>query len=189
MKSDTPAEIIIPLSKNKIVLLLFGAVVFVAGSVWMWSIADSQNRHSPLFMKSVAAAGGLFFGLCGIYGGYKLFDTRPGLIIDDQGLIDNSSAVAVGRIPWDDIAALRLSVIAGQRLISILLTEPEKYASRGNLFGRMLNATSAKMTGSPINIASIAVRIDFDELVQVLTDAFERHRPAESRTAADATGE
>src|SRR6516164_9557180 len=103
MQSGTPPDVVVPLSKGRIILLLLGAVAFVVASIWMWSIADAQTRFNPLTMKAAAIAGVSFFGMCAIYSSYKLFDTRPGLIIDEQGIEDHSSAVAAGRIPWEDV--------------------------------------------------------------------------------------
>jgi hypothetical protein len=176
MDSDVSAETVIPLSKRKIALLLFGSAAFVVGSIWIWSIADTQTRYDPLYMKAVALAGVSFFGLCAIYGCFKVFDTRPGLIIDEQGIVDNSSAVAAGRIPWDEVVALNISEIAGQHLITISVVEPQKYVGRGNFLRRMLNAANTKLTGSPINISSNTLGIKFDELVHVLTQAIEKHK-------------
>ena len=178
MVSDALSELVIPLSKVKIILLLIGAVVFGLGSVWVWSLADDQTRFNPLKMKAVAIANFSFCGLCAIYGYCKVFDTRPGLIIDAQGIVDNSSAVGAGRIPWDDILALKLTEIAGQRFITILVAEPHRYAGRGNFLSRMLNAANTKMTGSPINISSNSLRIKLDDLDHVLTQAFEKHKAA-----------
>jgi len=176
MKADASVVVVIPLSKGKTFLLLLGAVAFVLASIWLWSIADVQTRYNPLYAKAVAAAGAFFFGLCAIYGGFKIFDNRPGLIIDESGIVDNSSAVAAGRIPWDDVVALNVSEIAGQRFVTVVVVEPQKYASRGSAFGRMLNAANMKMSGSPINISSNSLQMNFDALVQVLTDGFEAHK-------------
>ncbi len=178
MDSNTPTEVVIPLSKGKVVLLLLSAVAFIAVSIWIWSIADDQTRYNPLYMKAVAVAGVSFSGLCAIYGCFKVFDTRPGLIIDEQGIVDNSSAVAAGRIFWNEVLALNVSEIAGQRFITIVIADPQKLVGRGNFFGRMLNTASTKMTGSPINISSISLGLKFDELVQALTMAFEKHKGA-----------
>src|SRR5580698_10622693 len=98
----------------------------MACSIWIWSIADSQTRYSPLYMMCVAMAGVSFSGLCGIYGCIKVFDGKPGLIIDHQGIVDNSSAVSAGRILWDEIVGFRVSEIAGQRFLTIGLTDPQK---------------------------------------------------------------
>jgi hypothetical protein len=176
--------VIIRLSKRKVGLLLLGAVAFVAGSIWIWYIADSQSRYDPLYMKGVAVAGASFFGLCGVYGCYKLFDTRPGLIIDDGGIVDNSSAVAAGRIPWNEVSGLKISEIAGQRFLVIEVINPQKYVEQGGFLMRMLNSANTKLTGSPINISSNSLSMDFDELVRILTRAFQKSKqPAEQAAA------
>lgn len=176
MDYDGSTEVVIPLSKTKVALLIVGAVAFMAGSIWIWSIADTQARFNPLLLKAVAVAGVFFFGLCAIYGCIKAFDARPGLIIDSEGIVDNSSAVAAGRILWHEVVGLKVSEMAGQRFITIEVVDPEKFTKRGSLLGRMLNSANAKMTGSPINISSNSLRMKFDELFQLLTAALEKHK-------------
>ncbi len=100
--NQVPDQIVIPLSRTKIVLLFLGAVAFVLLSVWLWTIADHQTRHNPLYVKAVAIAGASFFGLCAGFAFIKLFDTKPGLIIDSDGIVDNSSGVSAGRVPWQE---------------------------------------------------------------------------------------
>jgi hypothetical protein len=178
MNSDVRTEVVVPLSKGKGVLLLLGAFALVGASIWIWTIADHQARYHPLYMKTVAIAGISFFGACAMYGCYKIFDTRAGLIIDDQGIVDNSSAVAAGRVLWDEIVALKVSEIAGQRFLTIVVVDPQRFVEHGNFLRRMLNAANTRMTGSPINISSNSLRLKFDELVQTLTEAFEIHKEA-----------
>lgn len=176
MPDKAIVETVIPLSKRKIVLLLLGCGAFVAGSIWIGYIADAQQRYNPLLMKGAALAGASFFGLCGIYGCIKFFDGRPGLILDAEGIVDHSSAVAAGRIPWSEITGLKVSEIAGQRFLTIKVVNVQKYVERGSILKRMLNRANTKMVGSPINISANALRMSFDELLRVLTGAYEKYR-------------
>ncbi len=178
MDIDTATEIVVPLSKGKGVLHLLGAVAFVAAGIWIWSIADVQTRYHPQRMKAAAVVGISFFGLCALYGLFKFFDTRPGLIIDDQGIVDNSSAVAAGRILWDEVVALNVGETAGQRFITIMVKDPEKFVARGGFFSKMLRVANANMTGSPINISATSLGLRFEELCQILTAALEKHKAA-----------
>jgi hypothetical protein len=171
-------EIIIPQSKSNVILLLLGALAFVGASLWIWFIADTQTRFNPLFVKGIAIVGVVFFALCAFYSCVKVFDGKPGLIIDKEGIVDNSSAVAAGRIPWIEISELRVAEIAGQRFVTILVSDPQRYVGRSGSLRRMLNAANLKMTGSPINISSNSLAIKFDELQQVLKEAFEKHSEA-----------
>jgi hypothetical protein len=166
-------ELIIRQSKTKLTFIILGSIAFVVGSIWMWLIADGQTRHSPLFLKGVAIVGACFFSLCFVFGCVKLFDGRPGLIVDDEGIVDNSSAVSAGkRILWDDVIGLRVTEVAKQRFVTIDLFEPEKYVKQRNFIFRMLNAANTKMTGSPINISSNSLDVDSDELWYLLNEGF-----------------
>jgi hypothetical protein len=180
MNVETLDEVAIPLSRTKIVVMIVGAVGFVVLSVWIWSLADAQPRFHPHFLRGVAAAGVGFFGLCAAYGCLKFFDCKPGLVIDREGIIDNSSAVAVGRIPWEHVVGFRVGEVYGQRILTIDVVDPQLYAGRGKAFQRLLHAANLRMTGSPINIASGALRADMDELIEVLTAAMERRQNAAS---------
>lgn len=178
MRPNATAEVVIPVSKRKLVLLLVGSVAAVGASIWIWSIAETQARFNPFYVRGVALAGAAFFGLCAVYGCIKAFDSRPGLIIDPEGLVDNSSAVAAGRIFWAEITGLKVSSVAGQRFLTITVVDPQKYVARGGVFKRMLNAANTKMTGSPINLSSNALRLKFEELVRLLTEAFDQYKRA-----------
>lgn len=176
MKPDLAAEVVIPLSRNKLALLLVGSVAFVGGGILLCFLADTQTDFHPAFMKGVGLVGVFFFGLCSIYGCVKMFDPRPGLIIDEDGIVDRSNAVSAGRLHWDEITGLKVSTIMGQRFLVIELADPRKCLERWGFFKRMMNAVNMKITGSPVNIASNSLRIDFDELVQVLTAALRRYK-------------
>ena len=77
MEPETDAAIVVPLSKWKVVLLFFGSLAFVAGSIWMWSNADFHPRYPPLFVKGAALVAGAFFALCAIYTCVKVLINGP----------------------------------------------------------------------------------------------------------------
>ena len=153
-----------PLSKGRIVLLIIGSFAFVALSAGLLLFSDQVPRMNSIFNKIVVAAGIPFFGLCGVFGVRKLFDDKPGLVIDSEGIVDNSSAVAAGRIPWEEITALRISEVSGQRFLTIMVISHEKYAQGKGRVRAWLNSVNTKMTGSPINISANSLNISLDAL-------------------------
>ena len=83
----------IPLSKTKLLLGISGSILFVVlGAFLFMTIADNQTRFSPTFVKGAGIAGILFFSATGIYGIRKMFDNITGLIIDENGIVDNTNA-------------------------------------------------------------------------------------------------
>jgi hypothetical protein len=146
--------------------------------VWLWINAELIPRRNPLYIQGVAALGMAFFGLCGLNAFFKLFERAPGLIIDAQGIVDNSSGVSAGRIPWSDIQGFRTMTVQGQRFLTIDVKDPDKYVQRAPFLKRQLVGLNAKYFGGPIQISANALKINFDELLKVATDSLEKYRQA-----------
>ena len=112
----------IPLSKNKITLLVIGAMVFVLlGTLF---ILTPETFISPIFrntliIKLTGMAVVLFFGAVGIYGSKKLCDKTMGLVIDDKGITDNTNASSVGLIDWADITGIATEKVMSAKLLLI----------------------------------------------------------------------
>ncbi len=162
----------IPLSKGKLVLIAVGSFALLGLCLGLLFYGDQVPRMNSIFIKIVVAVGGLFFALCGVFGVQKFFDNKPGLIIDCQGIVDNSSAIAAGRIPWEEITGIRISEIASEKFLTILLLSPEKYAQGKGQIRAWLNSINTKMTGSPINISANALKISLNDLSGHLMSAW-----------------
>jgi len=83
----------IPLSKTKIILFLIGALAFVvAGSL---CISEPERFASIRYPKDIVFIIGIlgvsFFGICFAFIAKKAFSKKPGLVINDKGIIDNSN--------------------------------------------------------------------------------------------------
>jgi hypothetical protein len=179
LEQDSSGQIAIPLSKLKVILVIIGSLAFVGGSVWIWLVPAEQDPELRLALRFVAVFGSALFGLFGVYGSVKLFDSRPGLIIDGEGMVDNSSAGSIGRIYWNDITGIRVTNIMGQRIMTVDVKDPQKYIEQGNLISRMLNAANAKTMGSPINFSANTLRIKFDDLFRLVSESFETYCQAD----------
>ena len=133
-------RIVIELSKTKIFLMLLGALAFVAIGFW-FVIAPPTIENSywgnPNKIAFAGYASIIFFGLCAIFLIRKLPDIKPGLIIDDTGLIDNSSGLSAGQILWSDIENISVVEIHRQKLIMLHVKNPQHYIEKqASLFKR-----------------------------------------------------
>lgn len=161
----------IELSKKKTLLLIAGAIVFVVIGVlfvikpeeFITSINRSRTLTTVLGALSV-----LFFGACGIYGATKLFDKRAGLIIDENGITDNSNATSVGLISWDDIVSIETQQFNKTRFLLIIVKNPEEYIERVTGLKRQLLKSNMRYYGTPISITSTTLKYNFDDLEQLL---------------------
>lgn len=178
---DVADEKIIELSKNKIVVAILGACLFVAGGLWLFQmdaseIASQRRFNNPLFVHAIAVATIGFFGLVGLCAVKKLFDAKPGLVLNASGIVDNASAISAGFIPWSEIAGFEIFDVAGQKTLIVKLTNPEKYVEAGGAARRALNRMNFRLGGSPVAIVSSCLQTDFNALLEVCTAYFHKYR-------------
>lgn len=170
---DKTKQILIPLSKTKLTLLLIGSIAFVAGGIWMVTspngFATSYRTYNPVWVFAVGLASIVFFGLCLINIAKKLTDSAPGLIINDQGINDNSSGVSAGLILWSDIQEIRMTEVVNQKFLMLIVSNPDHYISRQTSFiKRKAMEINYRSYGSPISISVNGLKAKFDELFLLL---------------------
>ncbi len=173
-------KIEIPLSKTKIILLLFGALLFVIAGVFF--IVKPNIFLTSLFsnetvIRIIGIVSVIFFGLCLIYIFKKLFDTKVGLIVDEQGITDNSNATSVGLIEWQDITGIETLQIVSTKMLMIHTNKPDKYINKakGNLSKRALK-TNYKSYGTPLSIVSTSLKIKFKDLESLILEEFHKRK-------------
>jgi len=175
----------IPLSKKKLTKLLIFSFLFVVVGLWM--IITNPQTSNPLFnnviVKTLASYGSTLMGLLGIYFfTKKLFDKKHGLVVDEQGIYDNSTSFKFGLISWADISeinerSIRASIASKQNFITIKLVDPNKYISReANTLKRTLLNANSKRYGSPIHISTNALETNHKELLKIMLEHFEMYK-------------
>lgn len=170
-------KIEIPLSKTKITLMILGSAFFIIAGVLIFFLGpEKQTYFKAFWMKITGVASVLFFGTTGIVGLRKLFDKKAGLILDEEGIVDNSSGVSIGLINWADITDIKTEQVMSTKFILIHLSAPEKYLERANVFKRKMMRANIKMYGTPISISSNALEYDFEELQKTIAAQFKKYK-------------
>lgn len=178
----------IQLSKAKLGKLFVFSALFLAAGLWM--IIKQPETSNGLFnnpvVKALASYGGTLMGLLGIYFfGKKLLDKQPGLIIDEAGIVDNTSVFAFGLIPWSNIAhiegsSIQATVASKQRFVTLVLHDPEPYIAREtNPIKRKLIAMNTKHYGSPVHLTTNGLAIRHEGLMRLLGERLEAYREKE----------
>jgi hypothetical protein len=169
---STPEQTIVELSRKKIILCVLGSCIFVASGIWMVSLGDdsilSMSRlRSPTYVHGVGIASIVLFGFFGTVALTKLLDRKPGLTFNAAGIIDNSSGVSAGLIPWSEIMGAKPLDVHRQKILLIEVKEPQKYLGRGNWLKQFAVNSSCKMYGSPIAISAVTLKTSFPELLSL----------------------
>ncbi|HCY00041.1 MAG TPA: hypothetical protein DG754_07865 [Bacteroidales bacterium] len=163
----------IPLSKKKVLLLLFGAIVFVVLGLLLLLLPDRFTHpvlSSTLIIRVIGVIAVLFFGATGIFQLKKLLDKTPGLIIDENGITDNTNAISVGLINWADITGIKTKQVLTTKSLLIFTSNPDKYLDRVNGFKRKLMKGNIKMCGTPLTIISNTLKCNFEDLERLIRD-------------------
>jgi len=169
-------KIEIQLSKKKLILFLIAGVVFVI--VGYLGAVKPEDFVSPIFrspevIRISGIAGVLFFGVGIIFIGWKLFDNKPGLIIDEFGITNNTNATSMGLIEWNDITGIEKKQVMSTRFLLLHVNNPEKYIQRAkNIISKRAIEMNFKTYGTPISITSNSLKINFEELETLITREF-----------------
>ena len=172
--SESRIEILI--SKKKLVKSLFFSLILTATSGFLIfisinALANGNGSVAKWFLAyTVGTTVVLFSGMAGLHIISKFFDSKPGLIISETEIIDNSSAISLGRVPWSDIVDVTVSSMFGQKFISLNLRNPNEYIAKQNGLKKFLLIMNHRTFGTPMFFSDLDLNITFDELLQVLAD-------------------
>lgn len=169
-------QIVIKLSKQKLTLMFIGSLIFV-GLGLLFIIYPTKFKSSIFYSYSIIFIVGLlsilFFGSVVFFIFKKLNDKKPGLIITENGIIDNSSGVAAGQIFWNDVSAIKIVEIFNQKFLMFIVDNPDQYINRQtNPIKRKAMEVNFKHFGSPISISSNGLICNFQELKNIVEKSF-----------------
>ena|ERR1700733_8553558 len=173
-------QIEIQMSKFKLILMVIGSLIFVLSGIAFFmnpSKFVSPICRSPAVIFSAGLAGILFFGFVGFSIFKRIFDNKPGLLISDDGIVDNSSGLSAGYIPWSDIAAIKEKKILNQNLISIVVNNPWDYIKKQpNAVRRKTMQKNYELFGTVISISTNGLKYDYTDLIELLKNKFQEYK-------------
>ena len=163
--------VVVERSRAKGPASLLGCALFVVASLAI----IAQGSALKLV---VGALGLLTFAGFGIAWTVLLLRAGPGLVVDDTGFDDNSSAVAVGRVHWADVTSVSERSVFGTSLLVFDVRDPEAYLARLGRLARMAATANRRLFGSPIILTSVGLKTSFVGLSMLLREGLERsHLP------------
>lgn len=173
-------EIKIELSRTKLFFLLFGSLIFVfLGILFLVNPEKFTSfrfrSETTIFISGILSI--LFFGLCFFFILKKILDKRIGLIINEKGFVDNSSAISLGFVPWQDVSEVFETKVANQCFVSVNLKNPEDYFKKqNNILIRKSLEINFKNFNSLISISSNSLKIKHDNLLEIFSEYFEKYK-------------
>jgi len=139
-------------SRGKIALLLLGGLVFVAGGLWLAGVFGAppeSRRFAPEMVRLIGWVAVIFFGLCSVAWGGRLFDTREQVRIGAAGIRLRSWSDKT--IPWSEIVDITTWSFKRQTSIILVLRDRTLFPGRG--VAALLAGANRGMTGGDIAIS------------------------------------
>ena len=115
--------------------------MFVILGIWLWRIADMQTHFLPLELKVVSILGIIFFCTGVILLPIRLFDKRPGLVIDNDGIIIYSGFSSELFISWKNIVGFEVVKMKSTRLLLVFINNTEEMINQESMWKRESNET------------------------------------------------
>lgn len=159
----------IMISKSKCFLFLLASLAFIFVLYRSTHNADTPVHNDTIIYLLLIPCG---IGVLNIL--YLLFDTKPKLIIDDQGLFDNSSSISAKRIiPWDRIVRLRILNNRASQAILVELTDPEQFLDELSIVKKALMWPRYLIRGTPISISCNLLNCNTNKLYNLIIEKLE----------------
>jgi hypothetical protein len=164
---DESGRLVIYLSRANASAFLVGAVALVGLAVAFALYGEEMG--APVLAIAVAAGAGVpFFGACAVYLLHRLVVPRPALVVDEEGIYDNATLMAVGLIRWEEIERVEVYRFQGQVILGIYPKNLVAVLARQGWLKRRLIRLNLKLGCAPINIPEVAVPIKVEELARWL---------------------
>lgn len=170
----------IPLNKAK---LSVGFAACSAVAWFGWWLLHLDDAHiltlpvinDPRFARPFGLFTLVLLGAFALWILKKLFDESPGLQFVKDGFIDNTNMFSMGYIAWKDVTGIEVRQIQNQKLIYVLLQDPEAYISKCNALKRTLLRFSMNLGPSPVTIVSTSLELDFHEVLNITRKNYETY--------------
>jgi hypothetical protein len=137
----------------------------------------SSKYDSTEFIRVIGLFSCVLLGAGVVLLGKKILSPKFGLLINEEGIVDNGTGSSIGLVEWEDIIRLQMIGVSSSKMFLIIVREPKKYINQVNSrLARFFLRLNNRIYGSPIVIPTLTLRIEVDELENVAMEAFKKRR-------------
>lgn len=165
-------DIVIFPHRGKLVLVLLGAVGFVAiGIFLLWYRNVGAFRRVEFVLTGLASI--LFFGLVAVYVVYRLVWRRPAVIIGPGGIVDHSSLLGVGRLQWSEVAYIEAYRFRNQPMLGVYPRDLDAVLARLPGWHRRAIRMNLSLGCAPMNLPQVTLPGRIDDLARLIASRFD----------------
>ncbi|MCH5717274.1 STM3941 family protein [Niabella hibiscisoli] len=160
----------VPINKSKAIKRFTFFVILLLIFTLMAIQPQLFTRSSSTgFIKVAGFIGSFIFIIGAAFMAQKVFNKKPGLIIDNDGIADGSLGVLFPKVSWAQVTEIGHLESNGDHFIKITIKDPEKYmAAEPNPLKRKMLEMNYNTLRTPVNIAASRLKMDFQELYSLI---------------------
>ena len=127
-----------------------------------------------VYYKYIYFLGFLFFGFGTLFFIVRTIKNKDLIVVDEYGITDNTSAISLGFISWEDIVDIHVSNVVvkkhNEMFISVALSDEEKYLERISPIKRAVIRANMNMGFPAVNITLKSCGISNEEFCEKLLE-------------------
>lgn len=122
-------------------------VIMVIAGLWLLFMEEDIFNSNLLnfIIKIVAILAVIFFGYGMIFFINRKLENKDIVVVDKNGITDNSTAISLGFIPWKDIDNIYMNSMMSNKFILIKLKNEEEYLNKTSTIKRRLMLKNKNM--------------------------------------------
>ncbi|WP_343210079.1 STM3941 family protein [Anaerolentibacter hominis] len=167
-------DIVIREQHSKVVKTIVMGFMMMAASVGILLVGLNEQ---VIIYTLIGILGAVFFGVCFVIWIIRAGRPKPLLIIKADGIVDSSSAVSAGFLPFDQIERFSIIASMGQKFIGVHMKDSAGYLEQ-------LVSTRRKAAESNIKLGfpPVCIRMDtldgwtLEEVYQILKERLEKRQ-------------
>jgi hypothetical protein len=177
----------IGINKGKMAFFLVLSFLFVVLAAWVYFDYSTTNPPiEPAVLRVISICFMSLFGLVLIVGGKRFLTLNTGVKITSEGIHDFTNKFGIDCIRWEDVKIVHETNVGVTNMAQIDVKDPQSYIAKGkNGMQRWIMKSNLRHHGSPFVIASSALKIKHQDLVQLLKDEFNAYKKRQADAASN----
>lgn len=176
-----PTPLRLPRSYKRTVLTIVGSLGFVVLGIVMvsWGLSAELQGIKPILYLLVGILSIVVFGLFAVL--VVRMACRPPLVVDDRGITDNTSALSIGFIPWEQALGFRPAPVATMGatndLVHVVWADEQWVWAHMGSFCKLFNRANRSFGVPPAPLSVDFLTINGQQLALLLLEQRRMRRP------------
>ncbi len=156
--------------KGNIIYSLVSFLFAIISAFGIFIFFQDMDLVIQIILKMILFIGILFFGYGGFYFLKRMKTNKEMLIINKEGITDNTSAISLGFIPWEEIEDIYVDGVLGNNFIELKIKNEEKYLKNISFIKKMLINSNKKMGHQIVCITLNTTNYSINEVLEKIKE-------------------